>query len=177
MWKMTPTPFAYWAQIPCLSKPILHELKSRSLSWPWEITTEPHEFYYHEMGFEESTVLDLVSQKIKQLNTMFFNYDIDAIEKMYAIKLKSPNCAITYDADIIYQTRNSRKFTFIIPLNDNFDGGPSTVKIGKKEHEIEKTPGLMTLIPSFVTSAHLSPDDVSDSKMLLIGSVVGPPFK
>lgn len=178
MYKIIPDTFAFWTQIPCLTKTRCSFLVDKYGNDMTNYQESGTNFNYCNIDTNDLATRDIMddcSKAVRAMNDLFYQYDITMLEHLFVCKFDSSS-HIDLDSDINYQVRSARKFTFFIPLSDNYYEGETVVHFGRKVKPIGKTIGLMTMIPAFVSAEHQSPPG-DNVKHVLMGSVIGPPFK
>jgi hypothetical protein len=113
---------------------------------------------------------------VKNLNDSFFNLDVNYIENLQFVKLEADTDGfIQRHTDSLYTSTGTRKLSFNVVLNDQFDGGDLLLHLGSEPTVLPNVAGSAYVYPAYVLREVTNV--TSGVRYSLSGTIVGPRFK
>lgn len=161
---------------PILSKEIAEEYRKSFylFSRPIENSCK-YNHYEVPSTLENAPLFMVLSNCVSKLNEEVFKYDVDTIKLHYCSV--DPYSIFPPTTPFINLDVQQIKLAFIINLNDNYEGGMTTIGLRDDQQIVitDKEIGTLSLFPSFST-INVNPP-LEGRKDFILGYCYGPPFK
>lgn len=127
---------------------------------------------------ETRWMFERITEGIEEINSRFFNYDLDHIENIQFTEYDA-----SYEGfygkhiDIGHRSSCMRKLSFTIQLSNpsDYSGGDLCIYCSSDASIMSKEQGTMTMFPSF--AVHEVEPVTRGTRYALVGWVCGPPFR